>query len=156
GPGLGDDCLASIGRMTRLNALAIRDCPNFRGTGLAQLTGLAKLRQLYLSRTALDDAGLTELRKASSLRVLNVSGTPVTVAGIAALHEALPQCVIAWEGGVVLPGDARSSIAPPAPLAAAAAAPAAEQKSDLAPYIQAAIKDLNEAQRKNLDLTLPT
>lgn len=74
----GDDTLRSIGR-------------------------LSKFRILYADITHVTDAGLKHIEKLDQLNYINLQKTQVTDAGITALRQALPNCRIEWDGGVIEP-----------------------------------------------------
>ncbi len=97
GPGL-----KHLDRTPHLQSLYLRET-NLDSAGVQQISVLPKLRDLYLSKTSLDDASIPHLSQFTGLRRLDVKETNITEAGIARLHEALPQCAIQWDGGLVLP-----------------------------------------------------
>jgi eukaryotic-like serine/threonine-protein kinase len=71
--------------------------------GLTHFTGCTKLTQLHLHGTQVSDAGLVHLMEFRKLTDLRLPGTKVTAAGIDLLKEALPECRILWDGGVIEP-----------------------------------------------------
>ncbi len=66
--------------------------------GLVHLKGLSNLRGLNLWATQLTDAGLVHLEGLTNLETLFLAFTQVTDAGVKSLQEALPNCVIQWNG----------------------------------------------------------
>jgi formylglycine-generating enzyme required for sulfatase activity len=60
--------------------------------------GLNQLRKVSLVGTNVGNQTLTTLERCSSLRSLDIRKTKVTAAGVAKLQQALPNCVIEWDG----------------------------------------------------------
>jgi hypothetical protein len=106
GSSIGDRGLVHLGEIPRLKELSLNGCPNITSSGLAPLAKLRMLRHLHLDRTPIDDATVPHLAKLESLRILHLSGTKLTATGVSELGQALPKCVIFWDGGAVFPGAA--------------------------------------------------
>ena len=64
--------------------------------GLIHLTGLTKLKKLYLDGTPVADAGLVHLKGLTELETLSMDETQVTEVGVAEPKKALPKCDIRW------------------------------------------------------------
>ncbi len=71
--------------------------------GLKPLATLPLLDNLHLGGTGITDAGVVHLKNCKKLTKLFLSKTKVTAAGIDELKQALPQCWIEWDGGVIDP-----------------------------------------------------
>jgi hypothetical protein len=85
---LGDDFFGAV-VILDLNDSKITDA------GLVQLTGLIRLKALYLVNTRITDAGLAELTGLTQLRLLILGYNPqITDEGEAKLQHALPNCII--------------------------------------------------------------
>ena len=65
--GLGDDALAHLGPLVRLEHLALGG-NRFTDAGMAHLKGLKSLEFLAIDRTRVTDAGLDELRGLTNLK----------------------------------------------------------------------------------------
>lgn len=74
-------------------------------SGVAQLRDLP-LTQLGIQQCAVTDASITHLVTLTKLRLLSITDTEISDKGVASLHEALPQCQIHWDGGVIEPQTA--------------------------------------------------
>jgi serine/threonine protein kinase len=72
-------------------------------SGLAHLADCTGIRQLWIFNTAVTDAGLNDLKQMKQMLRLVATGTKVTDAGARQLANALPQCKIEWDGGVIEP-----------------------------------------------------
>ena len=79
---------------------------NVRDADLAHVATLPVLEVLKLARTGISDKGLIHLEKIKTLRHVVLNETKVTKPGVEKLHEALPQCWIEWDGGVIEPQPA--------------------------------------------------
>jgi hypothetical protein len=62
--------------------------------GLEHLKGLANLKSLDLSYTAVTDAGLEHLKGLANLQTLSLAGAKVGRDGVKDLQRALPSCMI--------------------------------------------------------------
>ncbi len=58
--------------------------------GLARLSQLSNLKELWLDRTRITDEGLGHLRNLKKLEIVSVAGTQVTLKGAKELRRALP------------------------------------------------------------------
>ena len=70
---------------------------------LAHFKHWKKLTTLVLFSTQVSDAGLAQLAGCKNLKMLALKKTKVTAAGIDKLRQALPDCKIEWDGGVIDP-----------------------------------------------------
>ncbi len=77
--------LAMISGMTAMEWLGLNEVPGITGQGLVHLEGMRRLRELYLSKSPIDDAGLVHVGQIESLESLHLEGTPITDAGLAQL-----------------------------------------------------------------------
>ncbi|MCA9119649.1 MAG: protein kinase [Planctomycetaceae bacterium] len=72
--------------------------------GLKHIAKLPSLEYLDISHCErITDSGLSHLRVLRNLTTLIVQKTSVTEAGVTALSQALPNCRIEWDGGVIEP-----------------------------------------------------
>ncbi len=71
--------------------------------GLTYLKNCKHLAVVILVGTKITDAGLIHLKECKNLTQLNLGSTKVTAMGIDGLKNALPQCKIEWDGGVIEP-----------------------------------------------------
>jgi hypothetical protein len=114
--GFIDADIEHVGKVDGLQALGLDFCQGLTSDALRHLRPLSILRALGLVGTAIDDADVEHLSAMPGLRNLNLQRTKVTAAGIDRLRQALPDCAILWDGGVVVPGE-------PSPPANATATP---------------------------------
>ncbi len=82
--GVGDECLAVIGKLSSLQVLFLPET-KVTDKGIRLLAGLKDLEVLGLYGTGVTDRGVAEIAKLKKLRILDLSGTRVTDAGIARL-----------------------------------------------------------------------
>lgn len=73
------------------------------GKGLASFKNCNNLKLLQLSGCPITDEDLKELKNFKSLGTVVVRNTAVTLKGIEELHQALPNCTISHDGGVIKP-----------------------------------------------------
>lgn len=90
---IGDRGLARLSTMPSLTQLFL-DGTRITDRGLAHLARISSVEQLSLEGNKVTDAGLVYLGDLKSLRSLRLRGTRATDAGIARLKQALPQCQI--------------------------------------------------------------
>jgi hypothetical protein len=83
----GDDDLAPLARLPRLNSLVLFRTP-VTDAGLAHLAKIGGLESLDLHGTKITDAGLVHLEHLTRLKHLDLSGTQVTDAGTPAARGA--------------------------------------------------------------------
>ena len=84
---LTDDGLALVGRCPRVEKIWHATPSRWvTDAGLAHLDGLASLKELDLSRSAITDAGLVHLKGMNSLERLDLSRTRITDAGLVHLR----------------------------------------------------------------------
>ncbi len=111
---LTDDLLIElIGRQPNLLSLHIHDNP-LTDVVLEPISRLTKLRSLYAYGTGVTDAGLANLEKTKTLAHLRISSTKVTAAGVAKLQQALPKCMIEWDGAKAVSGKPTAENTPAA------------------------------------------
>jgi hypothetical protein len=94
-PGVTDQGLAEVGRLTKLRRLDVGFC-SINGEGLVHLAKLNNLRELSLKRTGVSDDDLHHLEGLDQLEWLSLSDTQVTPEGIDKLSGKLPNCQIGW------------------------------------------------------------
>ncbi len=94
--------LEHLERTPRLERLLLNSTP-LESAALAQLPRQKHLQNLNLDQTPIDDTAVPHLSQCTALRRLQVRGTKLTKRGIDLLHQALPNCTIQWDGGLVLP-----------------------------------------------------
>ena len=82
---LTDAGLAHLSRLTNLKRLSVG--PQISDAGLAHLRGLSKLEGLHLIDTVVTDAGLSHLSGMTNLKRLYLTGTAVTDAGLGDTHQ---------------------------------------------------------------------
>ena len=99
---LGDTTLIQLKHFPKLAQLVFANA-QVTNAGLAGLPSLQNLTAVNLTGTQVDDAGVDQLNRLSNLTDLNLRQTKLTSAGIAELKQALPNCKIAWDGGVIEP-----------------------------------------------------
>ncbi|MEZ5948428.1 MAG: SUMF1/EgtB/PvdO family nonheme iron enzyme [Planctomycetaceae bacterium] len=75
---------------------------------ISVLSQLPRLTYLQVSKTSLTDLCIPELSRLRNLQLLNINSTKITANGVARLSEALPQCQIHWDGGVIKPHGTES------------------------------------------------
>jgi hypothetical protein len=92
-----DAGLAHLTRVPQLRSLYLSE-NRITDAGLTHLKSLTRLTTLRLTNTDITDVGLAELESLSKLTSLHVQKTKVTAAGVAKLQQALPNCVIEWDG----------------------------------------------------------
>lgn len=125
-PTVGDNDLSRFAGLPELKGINLHICPiteagleklvplpklenmNLERTkvttaGLATLRKFPTLRELVLTETALEDAGLTHLAALVNLEKLFLKRTGLSETGVRKLAEALPNCRIEWDGGVIEP-----------------------------------------------------
>lgn len=86
-----------LGELNELEILCLASCgesSKITDDGLQHLSGLRRLRVLWLFGTNVSDAGLPKLQELTALQELNLQHTQVTDAGVAKLQQALPNCKI--------------------------------------------------------------
>jgi hypothetical protein len=101
---IGDEAMARVRTLTRLEVLAVHGCTAITDAGVAHLAGLRRLKGLALSQTQITDAGLRCLKGLKGLHDLDITGTHVTNAGVGELQLALPKLEIYYS--LPLAGDA--------------------------------------------------
>jgi len=120
------DGLAHLGALgDSLLQLSLANRPKLRGSALAHLTQLTRLRLLDLSDTPVADDAVPHLRRMTSLRILVLARTKISPAGAADLQQALPDCVVLHESLENVPFAARpkDSTPPDSPPSATVADP---------------------------------
>ncbi|HET6879672.1 MAG TPA: protein kinase, partial [Pirellulales bacterium] len=101
---LTDVGLKAVGNVPGLDLLYLNGCEKITSAGLAALQGRVRLRVLELAGDAgIDDRAVEHLARLPSIEQLRVANTNMTEAGVKRLAAALPQCRIAWDGGVIDP-----------------------------------------------------
>ncbi len=88
----GQKAAAALARL-RLKQLLLSRCA-INDAAAAELANAATLETLELHTNPLTDKGLTELHRLKRLRKLVIRETQVTAMGIAALRAALPDCMV--------------------------------------------------------------
>jgi hypothetical protein len=98
--GLWDSCeqvtdrgLSHLTGLSKLKVLYLSDT-GITNDGLVHLHGLNRLQTLYLSGTKITNGGLMYLKEFPRLRSLYIFNTAVSDAGVAKLQKALPNCRI--------------------------------------------------------------
>jgi serine/threonine protein kinase len=71
--------------------------------GLSHFSGCKRLEKLELRDTPVGDTGLDTIKQFTRLRDLDLRGARVSESGVIELTEALPECIIHWNGGVIDP-----------------------------------------------------
>ncbi len=99
---VGDDGLAHFKDCTDLASLALYGT-KATDAGLAHFEDCKNLRAADLNGLPITDAGLAHLAGLTALVHLDLTKTKVTEKGVGELKKALPQCKIAWDGGVFEP-----------------------------------------------------
>jgi hypothetical protein len=95
--GVGDDDLAAMKKLTRLEHLALADNPRISDKGMATVKGFDRLQKLYLSQTSITDRGLAQLKPLDGLRTLSVRGTKVTPDAAEKFADDMPNLrKVAW------------------------------------------------------------
>jgi hypothetical protein len=118
--GIDDDALVHLAKLEALESVVLIGSRRLHGPGLEHLRGLARLRELNVACSAIDDAGLAHfppltglrklnlgmtkvadaglvhLKRLKGLRELDLTDTAVTEAGIAGLKRALPDLKVAY------------------------------------------------------------
>jgi serine/threonine protein kinase len=97
-----DAGLAALDKLTGVEFLYFNDT-GLTDAGLKRLAAFKRLSVLQIDGTAVTDAGLVALAENAALSAVDVRKTKVTANGTAGLAKALPQCRIAWDGGVTEP-----------------------------------------------------
>ena len=83
---LGDECFPVLAKMPKLDMLSLLGSKHITGHGLELLAGLP-LKQLFLQRTSLDDAGLAQAAEIKKLEKVYVAACPhVTAQGLLDIH----------------------------------------------------------------------
>ncbi len=90
GSGLSDTDLATLKKLTHLEALDASDNPQITDKGMASVKALDRLQVLYLGKTGITDKGLMELKALDGLRALNVVGTGVTAEAAEQFADEMP------------------------------------------------------------------
>ena len=85
--------LAELKGMTRLRQLRL-DRTGVQDVTLAHLKNLLRLEWVSLERTGVTDAGLDHLAAVKTLRWIRLKDTNVTEAGVTKFKAALPACEI--------------------------------------------------------------
>ncbi len=123
-----DAGLNTLKAFPRLKILSLDGCPDLTDAGVKQLKVVPGLEQLSLSNTAVTEAAMADVAGIKTLKFLALTGLPltdeglarlaaglndltnlnvdktkVTAKGVAAAAKTLPNCRIAWDGGVVQP-----------------------------------------------------
>ena len=92
-PGLSDDQLKQLARLTRLRTLWLVDS-KVTGRGLAVLAEFPALRELHVRRDQLTDDGLRHLKQLSRLEKLTLWGLRFDDPRANELQLALPKCKV--------------------------------------------------------------
>ncbi|MGF1581229.1 MAG: leucine-rich repeat domain-containing protein [Gemmataceae bacterium] len=82
---LPDEALGVLGQLKELTLVSISDVKTAGDDGIAHVSQLPKLHQLYCRNTKLSDGGLKKLSKCQSLMALDLAGTKITDKGLADL-----------------------------------------------------------------------
>ncbi len=101
-----DKGLVHLKDIPQLSFLAL-DSANVTDEGLIHLKN-TRIQILTLVNTKITDAGLTHLKDCKELKQLDVTKTKVTEKGAKELGNALPQCKISFDGGMIEPKVATS------------------------------------------------
>jgi hypothetical protein len=80
-----DALMAHVGSLRRLESLSMWTCEGVSDAGLAELSGLKRLKRLHLPGSRITDAGFAHLAGLTSLEALLISEAPITEAGLAHL-----------------------------------------------------------------------
>lgn len=94
--------LAPFGRCEELTHLQLQGTAVSDG-GLARFTDCRKLTMVNVAETGISDPGLESLIRCTQLREIFARDSKVTEAGIRRMAEALPECRIDWNGGIIEP-----------------------------------------------------
>ena len=107
-----DDCreitdlgLEALSQVESLETLNLSSLKSISDDGLAHIARLPNVTSLDLHGTPITDECLTTLERFTSLSLLRIYQTEVSPEGIQRLHEALPQCEIIWDGGILGAAD---------------------------------------------------
>ncbi|REJ93244.1 MAG: hypothetical protein DWQ34_11130 [Planctomycetota bacterium] len=95
-----DAGLAEISNCNVLELVRLHDLTQITGSGIAQLE---EVPRLSLSNCLIGDDDVGHLKGLAELRELDLTQTDVTESGIEELSQALPNCRIRWDGGVIDP-----------------------------------------------------
>ncbi|MBN9521472.1 protein kinase, partial [bacterium] len=87
----------------RLTAVNLTGRPGATDAELDRFRECKSLTRLTLTGTPVTDAGLGTAQGFSKLTHLDLRGTKVTARGAAAVARSLPECEVAWDGGVIRP-----------------------------------------------------
>lgn len=94
GTPIGDTGLAYVRALTHLESLWLHDA-QVTDAGLTHVAALSALHTLALNgNPGITDVGLSRLTRLTRLRWLFISGTAVSQAGVDSLRERLPGCTI--------------------------------------------------------------
>ena len=93
GPGVTDEQLRHVGRLTGLTELAVESA-NISEASLGILSGLPNLRTLSLEGTRLQPGAEKRLTGLSQLQSLDIRGTGLPGSSIDTLEKALPNCKV--------------------------------------------------------------
>ena len=83
---VGDDLLASIGGLEKLEVLNLPD-GDFSNVGLAKVLSLPKLMLLRIGSPNVTDDGFNGIANVESLRFLHLLNVPISDAGLVAFHD---------------------------------------------------------------------
>ena len=82
-----DEALNAISNLPDLRILEIGANPAIDDESLAHLSGLRKLRTLYLYRTGIEGPGLRQLRGSAEIESLSLDQTPLSDEGLVSLRD---------------------------------------------------------------------
>jgi hypothetical protein len=80
-----DELMVHVGSLRRIESLTMWTCEGVSDAGLAELSGLKRLKRLHLPGQRVTDAGFAHLSGLTSLEALLISEAPITEAGLAHL-----------------------------------------------------------------------
>ncbi|MDB5346500.1 MAG: hypothetical protein JWP89_4877 [Schlesneria sp.] len=95
---LTDVAMGAICSLPKLKSLLLDGVPNVGDLGIANVSRIADLRELYLNGTQLTDEGVKAITSAKHLWSLSLKGTKITDTGVALLGKSAPLGILVLDG----------------------------------------------------------
>ncbi len=100
---LDTEIIKRLKSLPALRSVYLGDNKSLSDKWLPLLTECKSLQKLWIRSTPITDAGLKHLAQMPWLTDIDIQDTRVTESGVRRLAEALPKCIIRWNGGVIEP-----------------------------------------------------